>query len=58
MHAYANPEKGVTGLKDPLNNGAAGHDIVQFNKKDHSITMECWPRFVDGRKPDAEQFTG
>ncbi len=58
MHAYANPGEGVEGIKDRVNNGAAGHGIVRFNKKDRSIVMECWPRFVDVSDPDAKQFTG
>ena len=58
MHAYANPGRRVANIKDPVNNGAAGHGIVRFNKKDRTITMECWPRFVDVSKSDAEQFPG
>ncbi len=50
MHAYANPAEG--------NYRAAGYGLVRFNKTTRAITMECWPRFVDVAKPDAQQFPG
>ncbi|MBX3179613.1 MAG: hypothetical protein KF886_19840 [Candidatus Hydrogenedentes bacterium] len=50
MLAYANPTDD--------NYQAAGYGIVRFNKKDRSITMECWPRFVDVTQPDAQQHPG
>ena len=58
MHAYANPGEGVKGIKDRVNRGAAGHGIIRFNKKDRTVTFECWPRFADVTDPDAEQFAG
>jgi hypothetical protein len=53
MHAYAN-------ANDPenLENKAAGFVIAKFNKKDRTITAECWPRDADLRKPGAKQFKG
>ncbi|MFV1994749.1 MAG: hypothetical protein ACC661_04880 [Verrucomicrobiales bacterium] len=31
---------------------------MRSNKVTREITMECWPRFVDVTKADAEQFPG
>lgn len=50
MLAYANPSD--------ENYQAAGYGLVRFNKKDRSIRMECWPRFVDVRQHDAQQHPG
>lgn len=50
MHAYANPAPG--------NYRAAGYGLIRFNKSTRKITVECWPRFVDVTKPDAEQYPG
>ncbi len=61
IHAYANPGKGMDGLEGHdkrVSSGAAGHGIVRFNKKSRTITMECWPRFVDVTNPKAKQFPG
>ena len=58
MHAYANPGEGVEGVTDRVNRGAAGHGIIRFNKKDRTVTFECWPRFADVTDPDAKQFPG
>ncbi len=41
MLAYANPEDG----KDETQR-ADGYGIVRFNRKDQTITFECWSRFV------------
>ncbi len=41
-----------------LHDRAPGYGIVRFNKKERTITMECWPRFSDPSKPDAEQYVG
>jgi len=63
MHAYANPEFGIKNYryvvsdKNPLR-GADGFGVVRFNKKQRTITMECWPRLTDVSKPDAEQYDG
>ena len=50
MLAYANPTD--------ENYQAAGYGLVRFNKQDRTITMECWPRFVDVTQPDAKQHPG
>lgn len=50
MLAYANPTE--------ENYQAAGYGLVRFNKKDRTITMECWPRFVDVTQPNAQQHPG
>ena len=49
-YAYANPR--------PDNDRAAGYGLVRLNKKDRTITMECWPRNVDVTAPDAKQYRG
>ena len=53
MHAYANPENRADELKR-----ADGYGMVRFNKKDRSITFECWPRFCDVKDGDKVQFAG
>ena len=63
MYAYANPDENNKLYPKWRDEGhwgklAAGHGIVRFNKKDRTITMECWPRGVDVTKPDAKQFPG
>jgi hypothetical protein len=50
MLAYANPAK--------ANYNAAGYGLVRFRKSTRQITIECWPRHIDVRKPDARQFPG
>ena len=36
-----------------------GYGIVRFNKPDRTITMECWPRYVDPANPDTGgQYSG
>ena len=49
LHAYANP--------DQADNGA-GYGLIRFDKSDKSVTFECWPRFAEVSKKDAEQFVG
>jgi len=61
MYAYANPrgKTGVIGTEDkPFKGGAAGFGIVRFNKRDRTITVECWPRNVDMSRADAPQYPG
>ena len=50
MRAYANPTE--------ENYQGAGYGLVRFKKGERSITMECWPRFVDVTQPDAHQHPG
>lgn len=50
MEAYANPAEG--------NYMGTGHGLVRFKKSTREIIMECWPRFVDVTKSDAQQYAG
>ncbi|MEO9891581.1 metallophosphoesterase family protein [Aurantibacter sp.] len=49
MKAYVNPESSSKG---------GGYGLIRFNKKALSTTFECWPRYVDVTKEDANQFEG
>ncbi len=53
MHAYANPEDRSDELKR-----ADGFGVARFNKKNHTITFECWPRFSKVTEGDKAQFPG
>jgi hypothetical protein len=53
MLAYANP--GDT--KDEKQRGD-GYGLVRFNKRNRSITFECWPRFANVSDGDKAQFPG
>ena len=53
MLAYANPTDRTDELKR-----ADGYGIVRFNKAKRTVTLECWPRFVDARMGDKGQFPG
>ncbi|MBW3543051.1 MAG: metallophosphoesterase [Planctomycetes bacterium] len=53
MLAYANPEN----IGDEKKR-ADGYGLVRFNKKDRTVTFECWPRFSDARQGDQAQFPG
>jgi hypothetical protein len=53
MLAYANPAD----LKDEKQR-ADGFGIARFDKRDRTVTLECWPRFSDARQGDAAQFPG
>lgn len=36
-----------------------GYGIVRFNKKDRTITFECWPRYADPKNPKTgTQYSG
>jgi hypothetical protein len=50
MAAYANPTD--------ENHQGAGYGLVRFNKANRTITMECWPRFVDVTSGQAQQYEG
>lgn len=49
MMAYVNPES---------NSKGGGYGFIRFDKKNHTTTFECWPRYVDVTQEDAEQFEG
>lgn len=53
MLAYANP----TNVKDEKQRGD-GYGIVRFHKKNHTLTIECWPRFSDAKQGDQAQYPG
>ncbi len=53
MLAYANPED----IADPKRR-ADGYGLVRFNKKERTVTFECWPRFSDSSQGNAAQFPG
>ena len=53
MLAYANPEN-----RNDEKKRADGYGIARFNKKNRTVTFECWPRFSDVRHGDGAQFTG
>ncbi len=41
-----------------LHDRAPGYGIIRLNKKEQKIIMECWPRYSDPSKTDAEQYLG
>jgi hypothetical protein len=49
MLAYANIEGEIR--RD-------GFGLIRFNKKEKSVTFECWDRFADVTKPKAKQMPG
>jgi hypothetical protein len=53
MLAYANPEN----IGDQKKR-ADGYGLVRFNKKNRTVTFECWPRFSDARQGSQVQFPG
>jgi hypothetical protein len=53
MLAYANPED----IGDEKKR-ADGYGLARFNKKDRTVTFECWPRFSDASQGDGAQFPG
>lgn len=57
VYAVANPRQ--TGIEPArLYDRAPGYSIVRLDRATRTITMECWPRWVDPRSPDAQQFAG
>lgn len=68
MVAYANPhpartriaareKEDKTGLQ-PLEGWADGYGLIRFRKSAGEVVFECWPRFADVTRPDADQFPG
>lgn len=53
MLAYANPPN----IADERQR-ADGYGIARFDKKQRTVTFECWPRFSDVKQGDAAQFPG
>jgi alkaline phosphatase D len=57
VFAASNPYK--SGIyPEELNDRAPGYGIVKLDKKEQTITIECWPRYVDPSQPGAEQYPG
>ena len=57
-HAAANPQQKHPLPGKALNTFAAGFGVVEFDKTNRTITFHCWPRNVDVRDPEAEQYAG
>lgn len=53
MLAYANPEDRTDEMKR-----GDGYGLARFDKKNGTITFECWPRFADVRDGDKAQYPG
>jgi hypothetical protein len=53
MLAYANPEN----IGDEKRRGD-GYGLARFNKKNRTVTFECWPRFSDVGEGDQAQYPG
>ena len=53
MLAYANPGN----VRDEKERGD-GYGLARFNKKERTITFECWPRFANVDERDKPQFPG
>ncbi len=58
LHAYANPSEERDGRWGEWGKFASGYNLIHFDKSSRKITVENWPRGVDVRKEDAEQYTG
>jgi phosphodiesterase/alkaline phosphatase D-like protein len=56
MRAVANPSPEAN--HDKLTTRAAGFAVARFNKKERTVTFECWPRNVDITDPQAKQYPG
>jgi hypothetical protein len=57
-YAAANPAVEHPLPGKALNTFAAGFGVVEFDKTNRTITFHCWPRNVDVRDPEAEQYAG
>ncbi len=57
VHAVANPM--LYGVEpQELYNPATGYGIIRLNKKDRTITIECWPRWVNPQLEPQKMFPG
>jgi hypothetical protein len=57
VHAVSNPH--AVGIEPTwINHRAPGYGIVKFDRVSRVITAECWPRWVDVTKPEAEPYPG
>lgn len=57
IHAVANPHKSY---REParIYDRGTGYGIVTFNKKDRSMDIACWPRYVDPSAQPDGQYDG
>lgn len=57
VHAVANPHKSY---REParIYDRGTGYGIVTFNKKDRTIEIGCWPRYVDPIASPKGQYDG
>lgn len=57
VHAVSNPNPAG---HEPaaLHDRAPGYGIVRFNKKERTITSEVWPRWVNPRDGETDQYPG
>ncbi len=58
VYAATNPDKSMDQEPAALHDKMPGYGIVILNKKTRTITMECWPRYVDPRKNKDGQYDG
>ncbi len=58
VYAATNPGESMEREPAALHDKMPGYGIVKLDKKDRTITMECWPRFVDPRRSGAGQYEG
>jgi hypothetical protein len=58
VYAATNPGKAMGHEPADLHDKMPGYGIVKLNKKERTITMECWPRFADPDDPDHKQYDG
>ncbi len=49
--AAANPGKKTGREPSALHDRMPGYGVTRFNKKDRTITFECWPRYADPKDP-------
>ncbi|MBT3378634.1 MAG: hypothetical protein HN742_02570 [Lentisphaerae bacterium] len=57
--AATNPERDFGPEPKWLHSKKPGYGIVRFNRPKRTITMECWPRYVDPRDPaSGSQYGG
>lgn len=59
MYAYANPKPNdIKALRADRTGRGDGYGLARFNKKNRTVTLECWPRFANAANGNSEQFTG
>ncbi len=58
VFAATNPGKRMGHEPTDLHDRMPGYGIVRLNKKDRTITMECWPRFADPANEEHRQYDG